>query len=180
LRTLASVALFITHVARFRSLDRDHHACVRHARDSNASSILVGPDLFGLPRETSVLVPMERAHELGKSITLLYRRPSKALAERSGAPDPELLAKRGLTLRVVPDLHAKFLVWGEEDLATTSFNWLSTAVGERPHGTELDMMVEGPGLRQALADHFRSVNPLICEVLAAHGQGVLPLAEAAN
>lgn len=161
-------------------LDRDHHGCVRHARDSTASSIVVASDLFGLAGETSVLVPMQRASELGKTVTLLYRRPSKTLVEQSGAPDAALLGQRGLVLRNAPNLHAKFLLWGEEGLAVTSFNWLSTAVGARSHGTELGLMIEGPRLRDALIEQLRIADPALCEILTTEKQGVLPLAPVAG
>ncbi|MBI1405763.1 MAG: phosphatidylserine synthase [Caulobacter sp.] len=155
-------------------MDRDHHACVRHARDATVSSIVVACDLFGLAAETSVLVPLQRAHELGKQVSLIYRRPSKALVGQGALPDAGRLAKRGLSLSQVDGIHGKFLLWGNDGLAITSFNWLSTSVGARTRGAELGVMIEGPRLRSMLASHLESIGSPMASLLTER-QGVLPL-----
>ena len=133
-------------------VDADHYACVRTARDRAETDILLGCDLFGLAAETSVLVPLARAAELGKRVSLFYQRPSKLLMAEGRLPDAEALARRGLGLSRVESLHGKFLMWDHHDLIVTSFNWLSTvAEGTRSRGAEIGIHVSGPGLRAMFA-----------------------------
>lgn len=132
--------------------DQDHYACVRHARNVAKETIIIGCDIYGLAAETSVLVPMQRAAELGKQVRLLYQRPSKLLRETGRVPEAEELAKRGLMLERCEGLHGKFLLWDDDSLAVSSFNWLSTvADGTRVSGAELGVFISGPSLRQYLA-----------------------------
>jgi hypothetical protein len=138
-------------------VDADHYACVRAARDGAESDILLGCDLFGLAAETSVLVPLARAAELGKRVSLFYQRPSKMLLAEGRSPDAEALARRGLGLSRVESLHGKFLMWDRQNLIATSFNWLSTvADGTRSRGAEIGIHVSGPGLRAMFASKAMS------------------------
>jgi phosphatidylserine/phosphatidylglycerophosphate/cardiolipin synthase-like enzyme len=137
-------------------VDQDHYACVRRARDRSQRSIIIGCDLFGLAAETSVVVPMERAAELGRSVRLLYQRPTKLLRDTGRPPDADALRKRGISLEKCPGLHGKFLLWDEEHLAITSFNWLSTvADGTRVRGAEIGVLIEGPSLAQDLTRQMK-------------------------
>lgn len=148
-------------------VDQDHYACIRNARDSKSADIVVACDLFGQAAETSVLVPMERASQLGKEVTLLYRRASKSLIEQAAVPNPQLLEQRGLKIRQAENLHGKFMVWGENALAISSFNWLATSVGNRARGAEMGICLEGPDLRQMLVEKMKSQDEAIFRVLAA-------------
>ena len=127
--------------------DHDHYACVTGARDHARTRIVIGCDLWGLAAETSVLVPMERAAELGRRVHLMYQRPSKRLSEEGRIPDADVARKRGLFIEQRTKLHGKFLLWDQEALAVTSFNWMSTVVdGARAKSAELGVLIEGPGL----------------------------------
>jgi hypothetical protein len=129
-------------------LDRDHYACVTRARDQAQNQIDIGCDLFGLAAETSVLVPLTRAAELERKVNLRYCRPSKSLAEEGRGPDVATLKARGIMVDLVPQLHGKYLLWDNEALAFTSFNWLSTVVdGTRVRGAEIGILACGPNLR---------------------------------
>jgi hypothetical protein len=139
-------------------VDADHHACLRKARDEAARDILVACDLFGLAAETSVAVPMAEAARDGASVQLLYSRASKLLREEGRMPDAVDLAKRGLRLQRIEELHGKFLLWDDESFAATSFNWLSTAVdGTRARGAEFGLLVEGAQLKQKFAERLKEV-----------------------
>ncbi|WP_262299008.1 phospholipase D-like domain-containing protein [Microvirga sesbaniae] len=133
--------------------DQDHYACITHARDVAAENIVIGCDLYGLAAETSVLVPMERAAETGRKVSLFYNRASKLLTQEGRTPDPVAIQKRGMMIESVPEFHAKFLLWDEQAMAITSFNWMSTVVqGGRTKGAELGLLVEGPELRTIFAE----------------------------
>lgn len=139
-------------------VDADHYACLRKARDQATKNILVACDLFGLAAETSVAVPMAEAARDGINVQLLYSRPSKFLIEEGRSPDTADLARRGLHLLQIEELHGKFLLWDDKSFAATSFNWLSTAVdGARARGAEFGLLVEGAGLRQKFVERLAEV-----------------------
>jgi hypothetical protein len=155
-------------------VDADHYACIRRARDHAESNIVVACDLYGLSAETSVLVPMEVAANKGIDVKLLYCRPSKLLREEDRTPKAEDLASRKLALTQVRDLHGKFLLWDDESLAVTSFNWLSTAVdGTRTRGAEFGVLIEGPALRSLLVEAAQTAPEarVLLEILATATQG---------
>jgi hypothetical protein len=132
--------------------DEDHYACITAARDDARRSIIVGCDLYGVAAETSVLVPMTRAAELGRQVRLFYRRPSRFLAEEGRVPNTEEIRVRGISLEQIPNLHGKFLAWDGDNLVVTSFNWLSTSVANtRARGAELGIMTSGPDMRDILS-----------------------------
>jgi hypothetical protein len=135
--------------------DADHYACVRMARDTAKTDIIVACDLYGLAAETTALVPLTRASEDGKVIKLFYQRASRLLKAEGRDPKAEDMAKRGLSLTTLPKLHGKFLVWDRDAIAITSFNWLSTVVeGSRSNGAELGVLISGENIRSLLRDGF--------------------------
>jgi hypothetical protein len=138
-------------------VDDDHYTCVTRARDQAESDIVLGCDLFGLAAETSVLVPMTRAVELGKAVRMFYRRPSRFLAQEGMELDVKSLTDRGCSLTKIPTLHGKFLAWDKEALAITSFNWLSTVVdGTRARGAEIGILSLGQNLREILGSKLKA------------------------
>ncbi|RWD94259.1 phosphatidylserine synthase [Mesorhizobium sp.] len=137
--------------------DGDHYACVTRARDLAKKQITVGCDLFGLAAETSTLLPLERAAELGSQVNAYYQRPSKTLIEQGMRPDAQLLGRRGINLNQVDGLHGKFLLWDSDNAVVTSFNWLATvAAGSRSRGAELGILVSGPGIGEMLMQKLQS------------------------
>ncbi|BDV36587.1 hypothetical protein SS37A_41170 (plasmid) [Methylocystis iwaonis] len=127
--------------------DNDHYACVTRARDVARKQITIGCDLYGLSAETSVLVPMARAAELGCKVWLAYNRLSRRLSDEGLGPDRAEIEARGINIEEVTRFHAKFLSWDEESLAITSFNWLATVVdGSRARGAEFGLLIEGDGM----------------------------------
>ena len=136
-------------------VDDDHYACITKARDESRQSIDIGCDLYGIAAETSALVPLTRAAELGSRVTITYNRPTDKLSAEGRLPDTEALCSRGLTLRQLDKLHGKYLLWDADALALTSFNWLSTVVdGARIRGNELGVLVRGPELRSIMSSKF--------------------------
>jgi phosphatidylserine/phosphatidylglycerophosphate/cardiolipin synthase-like enzyme len=131
--------------------DDDHYACITMARDNAQHGIAIGCDLYGAAAETSVLVPMERAVELGREVQLFYRRPSRYLTQEGRSLAAETASRR-LSLTEVPKLHGKFVIWDQDTLAISSFNWMSTIVlGTRARGAELGVLAQGPGLNAILS-----------------------------
>lgn len=132
--------------------DSDHYACVTLARDYAKKDIEITCDLFGLSAETSVLVPMETAAARGIAVRLEYTRPSKFLLEEGQEPSPPEIEKRGIRIKRLTNVHAKYLGWDDDSLVISSFNWMATAIdGRRYRGAEIGALIEGPGIRKILA-----------------------------
>jgi phosphatidylserine/phosphatidylglycerophosphate/cardiolipin synthase-like enzyme len=65
------------------------------------------------------------------------------------------LSELGITLLSANNIHGKFLIWDEEALLITSFNWLATTPDPwKPRGAEIGIIVKGPGLAAELQDRF--------------------------
>jgi hypothetical protein len=93
------------------------------ARDKATRDIVVGCDLFGLAAETSVLVPLERAAQLGLRADAFFQQPSRTLKSGGWAPDPPAIGLRGVKLSQISGLHGK-LAWDEAAVAITSTAFL--------------------------------------------------------
>jgi len=144
--------------------DDDHYACITTARDEARQLITLGCDLYGLAAETSVLVPMERAAQLGRQIRIYYRRTSRFLTEGGRYADEANAANRGILLTKVNGLHGKFLTWDDNAVAISSFNWLATVVGTRARGAELGVLARGPKLPEVLQKKFEQSSSGIMKV----------------
>ncbi len=138
--------------------DKEHYACVTKARDEAASRIKIGCDIFGLAAETSVLTPMETAAKLGRQVDLEYSRVSEFLIEEGRLPDLNAIRERQIALSQTNDFHAKYLLWDNDNLVISSFNWLSTVVaGFRSNGAEIGVMLQGPNIANIFDEKRRSV-----------------------
>jgi hypothetical protein len=136
-------------------IDDDHYACITGARDAAKRRIEIGCDIYGIAAETSVLVPMVSAAAVGVNVSLTYNRPSVRLSEEGLQPNSDDLIQRGIRLKTMSTLHAKYVLWDEEGAALSSFNWLATVVdGSRTRGAELGVMLGGPNLRDYLEGPF--------------------------
>jgi hypothetical protein len=140
-------------------IDDDHFAALRTARDQASKDIVLGCDLFGSAAETTTIVPMERAAEMGRKVTIYYARPTKRLLNEGLAPKPEDYTERKLTLRKTDNLHGKFLAWDDLSFVASSFNWLSTIPDTRVTGAEFGLLVEGAPLRQKLWAECAELGP---------------------
>jgi hypothetical protein len=137
--------------------DEDHFAALRTARDHAKRDIVLGCDLFGSAAETTTVVPMERAAELGREVHMYYARPTKRLLDAGQAPHPDQYASRGLGLAQIPKLHGKFLAWDDATFVASSFNWLSTIPDTRVAGAEFGLLVEGAPLREIARAAFTAL-----------------------
>lgn len=152
--------------------DLEHHVCVTDARDLAMSAdepqrITLGCDLYGLAAETSVLTPMQTAAQAGNAVEIYYQRASRYLREEGRDPDPDAIAKRGIGLLKVPELHGKFLIC-REMAVVTSFNWLATALdGARARGAEIGVRIVGPDIGDLLRGKLAAASWEISEAQGA-------------
>ena len=50
------------------------------------------------------------------------------------------------------------LLWDEEALGLTSFNWLATVANDQRKGAEIGILLQGPGLRTLFAEKLLTVS----------------------
>lgn len=153
-------------------IDREHLALVRLARDSAQRRVVSSCDLLGPAGETSVFVPMRSPAESGVAVELVFNRPTLTMSERDVAAAEADLTARGITLkRLRASLHAKFMLWDDEDLCITSFNWLAaTHDAWKPTAAEIGLFVTGAKLNAALLARFAAA---VAELDGADGPAKL-------
>jgi hypothetical protein len=146
-----------THVITLTT-DRDHYSCITHARDRAQNDIEIVCDLYGLAAETSVLVPMETAAKRGVKVSLGYTRPSRFLLAERTSPVKLEIAKRGIDLTLLHEVHGKYIGWDDDGIAISSFNWMAASVsGTISRNTEIGVMVEGPAIRVMLKEKTQAL-----------------------
>ncbi|WP_308909466.1 phospholipase D-like domain-containing protein [Pseudokordiimonas caeni] len=139
--------------------DHDHYACLREARDQAVDRIWIGCDLFGLAADTSTLVPMAEASKSVQSVSLFYQRASKAIKEFGLRPEDICTrASDKIDIQQIASLHGKFILWDDDDIAITSFNWMSTTVvGARARGAEIGLRINREKIAETLKQKLSSM-----------------------
>jgi phosphatidylserine/phosphatidylglycerophosphate/cardiolipin synthase-like enzyme len=90
---------------------------------------------------------MRTAAGTGTHVTLLYSHLTRTLPEQHRDAAVAELQQLGIELRYVKDLHAKFLVWDDDTLVVSSFNWLATTPDPwKPVGAEVGLLIRGKGI----------------------------------
>lgn len=142
-------------------IDREHLAAVREARDSAKETIVAVCDLLGPAGETSVFVPARTAAEAGAQVHLCYNTLAQTLSVEERDRFASDLVQHGIALETCNQLHAKFMTWDQDALLVTSFNWLAATLDPwKPRGSEIGMLVKGPGLVPIVLDRFRKLTNL--------------------
>ncbi len=135
--------------------DREHLAAIREARDFAQRRIFAACDIFGPAGETSVFVPMRVAAKDGVAVTLMHRTIARSLSIELRDQVVKALSNQGIDFLSAKNIHGKFLIWDDDALLITSFNWLATTPDPwKPHGAEIGLIVKGPGLAENLKERF--------------------------
>jgi hypothetical protein len=118
--------------------DREHLAAIREARDVAKSRIFAACDLLGPAGETSVFVPARAAAKDGINITLIHNSLARSLPVEERDRAAAALSALGINLLSAKHVHGKFMIWDDEALLITSFNWLATTPDPwKPRGAEI-------------------------------------------
>ena len=144
-----------------------HNDYVRRARDEATDRVVVASHRLSAVGQTSVLIPTAVAAEQNRvDVTLFYGRLSGgitvAMAEEMAQETPVVSLRRVAHAR----LHAKVLVWDDDDVVVSSLNWLSS---DPPNGDatgEIGTHIHMKGLGRAL------VSRLLPGLARADGTGV--------
>jgi cardiolipin synthase A/B len=140
-------------------LGADHNAYVCKARDCAERRIVVASHRLGGSAETSVLIPARaavNAHDI--EVTIYYGKASGPIGGNVAAGMTRAAAEEGIQLRRIfqQHLHAKFLVWDDDDAVITSQNWLSADPPERHPQGEIGVYLSGNGIGRDIVDRTRA------------------------
>ncbi len=133
-----------------------HEAILREASGSQPSRFLVASDKFGNSAFANAIIPAEVA------AVSAYTEPVVVYGSTAGLVSGPIAAgmtfdvrERGVRLlRISEGFHAKFLLWGDDDIVVTSINWCSwTSPPDAPF-SEIGVHISRPGLARQLAERL--------------------------
>lgn len=133
-----------------------HEAILREASGSQPSRFLVASDKFGNSAFANAIIPAEVA------AASAYTEPVVVYGSTAGLVSGPIAAgmtfdvrERGVRLlRISEGFHAKFLLWGDDDIVVTSINWCSwTSPPDAPF-SEIGVHISRPGLARQLAERL--------------------------
>ncbi|WP_262031054.1 TrmB family transcriptional regulator [Microvirga sp. Mcv34] len=131
----------------------DHAKFVLEARDSATRRIFALSHRIGIAAESLALLPtLAAVKERGIDASFFYGRTTGPLSGAAGADLIRTFAKAGLEVKPIhrPRIHAKVMGWDDDNLAISSFNWLSADPSEVAPFREIGVLVKAP----KIADNF--------------------------
>ena len=139
-------------------IGEEHDDCLLEARDRAQRNITVMSHRLGVAAKPAVVIPAAAAvRERGIAVDLLYAIPSGPVEQAAAMAAQWDYVEQGVTLRATqrPRLHAKMLLWDEDEAVVTSLNWLSAdATNRTPHG-EMGLRISSARLANLLRDAYR-------------------------
>lgn len=137
-------------------LGDDHVSMFEAARDHAQRQIVIASHRLGAAAENMALAPA-RAAALDRGVDALvyYSTPSDRVTAEIAANMRFKADEEGIRLRQVTDprMHAKFMLWDDDDLVITSQNLLSGDPGEG--AGEIGVHLHGAGVGRDLLDRIR-------------------------
>ena len=137
-----------------------HEALLRQASGEAATRFLIASDRLGNAAFANAIIPAELFHSrTGETPLVVYSQESGAVKDGSNAEKiaAEALA-RGVMVVCPPDgFHAKFFIWGEDDVVITSLNMGSATVNPDVPLSELGVHLHGPMVARQFVDRLRLI-----------------------
>lgn len=137
-------------------LGDDHVSMFEAARDRARRQIVIASHRLGAAAENMALAPVRAAAEdRGVDALVYYSTPSDRVTAEIAAGMRFKAEREGVRLRQVTDprMHAKFMLWDDDDLVVTSQNLLSGDPGEG--AGEIGVHLHGAGVGRDLLDRVR-------------------------
>ncbi|MER8516307.1 hypothetical protein NKH47_25620 [Mesorhizobium sp. M1060] len=135
-----------------------HEALLRHASGTAEKRFLIASDRLGNAAFANAIIPSEHFHSrTGLTPVVVYSQNSGAMAEAGAAMSVavEALARGVQVVSPSESFHAKFLLWGEDDVVITSLNMGSATISpDLPMG-ELGVHLSGSQIASHLIDRLR-------------------------
>jgi cardiolipin synthase len=135
-----------------------HEAILRQASGQATDRFLIATDRLGNSAFPNAIVPAEVfANRTGKTPLVVYGQTSGALENDIIAAQTSSEAlTRGVRLLEVPaGFHAKFLLWDDDNIVITSFNWGSASIGPDNIDGEIGIYLKGPGIAKCVYEQIK-------------------------
>ncbi|OQW59490.1 MAG: hypothetical protein A4S14_05925 [Proteobacteria bacterium SG_bin9] len=140
------------HAARLVQ-GQSHDAVLREASGSRPTRFIVASDKFGNSAFPSAIIPAEVAAATATTEPVVIYGSVAGKVTGVGAANLALdVRDRGVRLlRISEGFHAKFLLWGDDDIVVTSINWCSWTSPPGSTLGEIGVHIHRTGLARALA-----------------------------
>jgi cardiolipin synthase A/B len=138
-----------------------HESILREASGSAPKRFIVASDKLGNSAYPNAIVPAEVAAVATQATpVVVYGAATGRVGGKDASELTHDVRERGVRLlRISDGFHAKFLLWGDDDLVVTSLNWCSWSTSpDVPHG-ELGIHVRRTGLARHLELKLKLVWP---------------------
>jgi hypothetical protein len=148
------------HTVRFVQ-GQAHDAILREASGNKPSRFLVASDKFGNSAFPNAIIPAEVAAATASTEPVVIYGSVAGKVTGVGAANLALdVRERGVRLlRISEGFHAKFLLWGDDDVVITSINWCSWTSPPGATLGEIGVHIHRTGLARALAHKLSIIWP---------------------
>jgi hypothetical protein len=134
---------------------------LREASGNKPSRFLVASDKFGNSAFPNAIIPAEVAAATASTEPVVIYGSVAGKVTGVGAANLALdVRERGVRLlRISEGFHAKFLLWGDDDVVITSINWCSWTSPPGATLGEIGVHIHRTGLARALAHKLSIIWP---------------------
>lgn len=133
----------------------DHEQLLRKVAHEAAKRFVCCTNRVGANMVPALFNPAEIAGSRLSDVRVYYSRPSGPIKRRHVAAHRERLNGVVDLIGVrEPQVHAKFLLWGDDDVVVSSMNWGSQSGSSDAPLDEIGLHLEGPGLAICLLGKF--------------------------
>jgi cardiolipin synthase A/B len=148
------------HTVRFVQ-GQAHDAVLREASGSQPSRFIIASDKFGNSAFPGAIIPAEVvAAAASTEPVVIYGSVAGKVTGVGAASLAMDVRERGVRLlRISEGFHAKFLLWGDDDVAVTSINWCSWTSPPGSKLGEIGVHVHRTGLARTLAHKLSMIWP---------------------
>lgn len=137
-----------------------HNELVLRARDEAKNFIILASHRLGVAAGPGILAPLQRAaaESAELSVDVFYCRRTAPVRGTDERRLTQEATSSGVSLKPVhsPRVHAKLLVWDDDNAVITSLNWLSADQTHSSNLGEIGVHLRVPGVGQHIAEHLRT------------------------
>lgn len=137
-----------------------HNHLVLRARDEARQSILLVSHRLGVAAGPGILAPLQSAAAATPqlAVEIYYCRKTAPVRKKDERRLTEAASDLGVNLAPVesPRVHAKILVWDDDNAVITSLNWLSADQTESSSLSEIGIHLRVAGVGRYISEHLRA------------------------
>jgi len=129
-----------------------HEAILREASGSTPKRFIVASDKLGNSAFPNAIIPAEvAAAAMETTPIVIYGAATGKIRGMDASELTDDIEERGVRLlRISGGFHAKFLLWGDDDVVVTSLNWCSWSTSPDAPNGEIGVHVRRTGIARNL------------------------------